>query len=162
MKTKQLQDKDMLRVGDLARLTNKTVRAIHYYEELGLIRPEQRTSGGFRLFTQRDVQRVDVITRLQELGFTLEQIVDLVRIWRQSPEGTVAAEKLRDILESGVRAAQKKIGLLQSRVREIQTSLLFLHTCGGCNDKPGRTCCPMCTKGDHEAKLPPFIDALIQ
>ena len=40
----------LIRIGDLARLTGKTVRAIHLYEELGLLKPATRSSGGFRLY----------------------------------------------------------------------------------------------------------------
>ena len=45
-------DKKLLRVGELAQACGKSVRAIHLYEELGLVTPEERSQGGFRLFNQ--------------------------------------------------------------------------------------------------------------
>ncbi len=48
----------LLRIGDLARLTGKTVRAIHLYEELGLLHPATRSSGGFRLYERSAVERM--------------------------------------------------------------------------------------------------------
>ena len=58
----------LLRVGDLARRTNKTVRAIHLYEELGLLLPATRTSGGFRLYDPTAVDRVKWIDMLHGMG----------------------------------------------------------------------------------------------
>ena len=58
-----------LRVGELARRTGKTVRALHLYEELGLLRPVHRSKGGFRLFAPSSVKRVQWIGKLQDAGF---------------------------------------------------------------------------------------------
>jgi DNA-binding transcriptional MerR regulator len=67
-----------LRIGDLAKKTGKTQRALRLYEELGLLTPSERTSGGFRLYGVEAIARVEWIGKLQELGFTLEQIQHLV------------------------------------------------------------------------------------
>ena len=60
----------LLQVGDLARESGKTVRAIHLYEELGLLRPHARSKGRFRLFGQDALIRVRWIGKLQDLGLT--------------------------------------------------------------------------------------------
>ena len=65
------ESKSLLRVGDLARRTGKTVRAIHLYEELGLLKPAARTRGGFRLYEQSAADRVRWIDLLHDLGFSL-------------------------------------------------------------------------------------------
>src|SRR4029078_12300031 len=63
-----------LRVGELARRTGKTVRALHLYEEMGLLRPVHRSKGGFRLYAPSSVARVAWIGKLQEAGFSLHEL----------------------------------------------------------------------------------------
>ena len=53
-----IQRGNLLRVGDIAKATGKTVRAIHLYEELGLLAPVTRSSGGFRLYDPAAIERV--------------------------------------------------------------------------------------------------------
>ena len=67
-------DRTLIRIGDLARLTGKTVRAIHLYEELGLLEPATRSRGGFRLYEQTAIDRLRWIDLLHGLGFSLQEI----------------------------------------------------------------------------------------
>src|SRR5580693_9045299 len=77
----------LLKVGELAKRTGKTVRAVHLYEELGLLEPAVRSKGGFRLYSSKALKRVDWIQKLQDLGFSLTEIKAVLRDW----EGTAAA-----------------------------------------------------------------------
>src|ERR1700749_3462300 len=67
-----------LRVGELARASGKTVRAIHHYEEVGLLRPHARSKGRYRLYDQAALHRVRWIGKLHDLGLSLAQIQDMV------------------------------------------------------------------------------------
>jgi len=62
------------RVGELARVAGVTVRALHHYDELGLLTPSERTSGGHRLYTAADVERLYRLLALRGLGLPLEEI----------------------------------------------------------------------------------------
>jgi DNA-binding transcriptional MerR regulator len=64
------------RVGELARRTGLSVRALHYYDEIGLLSPSRRTDGGHRLYAAGDVVRLQQIKSLQHLGFTLREVRD--------------------------------------------------------------------------------------
>lgn len=64
------------KVGELARRTGVSVRTLHYYEEVGLLAPSRRTAAGYRLYTARDVARLQQIKSLRHLGFTLEEVRD--------------------------------------------------------------------------------------
>lgn len=97
-----------LRVGDLARLTGKTSRTLHYYEELGLLTPCQRTAGGFRLYAPDAPQRVEFIDHLKDLGFSLEQIADILRAWQAAPRDEDASSRLHGILDRARDEARKK------------------------------------------------------
>jgi MerR family transcriptional regulator, thiopeptide resistance regulator len=63
-----------LKVGELARQTGLSVRTLHYYDEIGLLSPSQRTGSGHRLYAVGDVVRLQQIKSLQHLGFTLREV----------------------------------------------------------------------------------------
>jgi DNA-binding transcriptional MerR regulator len=62
------------KVGDLARQTGLSVRTLHFYEEIGLLRPSERTEAGHRLYDERDLSRLQRILSLRQLGFSLDEI----------------------------------------------------------------------------------------
>lgn len=61
-------------VGELSRLTGLTVRALHHYDEIGLVRPSQRTAAGYRLYGEADVLRLQQVMVFRELGVPLDEI----------------------------------------------------------------------------------------
>jgi MerR family transcriptional regulator, thiopeptide resistance regulator len=61
-------------VGELSRLTGVTVRALHHYDEIGLVRPSQRTPAGYRLYDDGDVLRLQQVLVFRELGVPLDEI----------------------------------------------------------------------------------------
>ncbi len=61
-------------VGELSRLTGVTVRALHHYDEIGLVRPSQRTAAGYRLYDDADVLRLQQVLVFRELGIPLDEI----------------------------------------------------------------------------------------
>lgn len=67
-----------MQIGEVAARTELSLRTIRHYEETGLIVPSARSQGGFRLYTENDVQRLMVIRRMKPLGFTLDQMRDLL------------------------------------------------------------------------------------
>ncbi len=70
----------MYRIGELAKLANVTPDTIRYYEKQQIIDHEVRTEGGFRLYTDNDLQRLRFIRYARQLGFTLESIRELLSI----------------------------------------------------------------------------------
>ena len=67
---------EALKVGELARRTGLTIRALHHYDEIGLLRPSLHTEVGHRLYTAADVARLQQVLSLRQLGFSLEQVRD--------------------------------------------------------------------------------------
>src|SRR5438128_3989038 len=65
---------DALKVGELARRTGLTIRALHHYDEIGLLRPSLHTEAGHRLYTAGDIARLQQILSLRQLGFSLDEI----------------------------------------------------------------------------------------
>ncbi|MFF8196179.1 MerR family transcriptional regulator [Streptomyces bobili] len=67
-----------MQIGEVAARTELSLRTIRHYEETGLVIPSARSQGGFRLFTETDIARLMVIRRMKPLGFTLDQMRDLL------------------------------------------------------------------------------------
>lgn len=73
------REEPYLQIGEVADRTGVTQRTLRFYEERGLLKPPSRMEGGFRLYSEEDVDRVEQIKRLQNLlGLTLAEIKDMV------------------------------------------------------------------------------------
>jgi DNA-binding transcriptional MerR regulator len=68
-----------LTVSQVARLAGISVRALHHYDEIGLLQPSGRSEAGYRLYEQPDLQRLQQVLFFKELGFALEEITRIVR-----------------------------------------------------------------------------------
>ena len=90
-----------MRVGDLARATGLTVRALHHYDELGLVVPSARTPAGHREYGDADVRRLYRVVALRRLGFALGDIKALLDGPAYDPRETVR----RQLAESDRRLA---------------------------------------------------------
>jgi len=64
-------------VGDVARMARISVRTLHHYDQIGLVKPS-RTDAGYRLYTERDVERLQQALFYRELGFPLEEIARIL------------------------------------------------------------------------------------
>ena len=78
-------------VGQVAHLSGVTVRTLHHYDEIGLLSPTERTSGGYRVYTDADLERLRRILFYRELGFALDEI------------GTILADPASDAAASHQR-----------------------------------------------------------
>ncbi|MFG2516569.1 MerR family transcriptional regulator [Streptomyces sp. NPDC048584] len=87
-----------MQIGEVAARTELSLRTIRHYEETGLVIPSARSQGGFRLYTEADVARLMVIRRMKPLGFTLDQMRDLL-------DATDRLDAAGDTLDAGERAA---------------------------------------------------------
>ena len=97
---------EALKVGELARRTGLTVRTLHHYHQVGLVKPSAQTASGHRLYTAADVARLQQVLSLRQLGFSLDEI----RGCLERP-GCSA----REILRLHVARLRERIGL-QSRL----------------------------------------------
>jgi DNA-binding transcriptional MerR regulator len=67
---------EALKVGDLARRTGLTVRTLHHYDAIGLLKPSLHTEAGYRLYTAGDIARLQQVLSLRQLGFSLDEVRD--------------------------------------------------------------------------------------
>lgn len=115
-----------MQIGEVAERTGLSLRTIRHYEETGLVIPSARSQGGFRLYTGADVARLMVIRRMKPLGFTLEEMRDLLDATdRLDAPGTAGpAGPDREALLERVRAyehtAAQKIADLRTQLARAE------------------------------------------
>jgi DNA-binding transcriptional MerR regulator len=117
------------RIGEVAKLTGVTTRALRYWEELGLLRPASRTDGGERLYTPADLRRVTRIRDLQELlGFSLEEVkavlttgdVDILdRVHSELSDADVPSARRRELLDEAIAANDQLVSRLDDTLTRI-------------------------------------------
>jgi MerR family transcriptional regulator, copper efflux regulator len=73
------EDNANMQIGHVAARTELSIRTIRHYDEVGLVTPSARSAGGFRLYTEADVERLLVIRRMKPLDFTLNEMKDLLQ-----------------------------------------------------------------------------------
>ena len=154
----EIRDTTLFKIGDLAKRSGKSVRALHLYEEMGLLTPASRTVGGFRLFQEDVLERIHWIEMLQETGMSLHQIGDLLRSWWGQEHAPDAMERLRDVFASKLDEARANALKYERLAGELEASIRYLETCRSCHPAPAVTACSTCTK-DHSTQIQPALVA---
>lgn len=108
----------MYRIGELAKLAGVTPDTVRYYEKQHMMDHEVRTQGGFRLYTDHDLQRLKFIRHARQLGFTLESIRELLSI-RVDPEHHTCQES-KSIVQARLSEVEERIEELQAMRRSLQ------------------------------------------
>jgi DNA-binding transcriptional MerR regulator len=141
------------KVGELAERTGLTVRTLHHYDAIGLLKPSRRTPAGHRLYDDADVARLQQIQSLRELGFGLEQIGEVLAGPSMEParvvelhlarvrERIVLQQRLCDRLEriaSQLRAAEGVSADDFLRTIEVMTMFDRHYTPEQLEELPGR------------------------
>ncbi|WP_426723597.1 Zn(2+)-responsive transcriptional regulator [Enterobacter cloacae complex sp. 279F5] len=115
----------MYRIGELAKLANVTPDTIRYYEKQQMIDHEVRTEGGFRLYTDNDLQRLRFIRYARQLGFTLESIREL----------------LLDLIDPEHHTCQESKSIVQARLDEVEGRIQELQAMQRSLQRLNDACC---------------------
>jgi MerR family copper efflux transcriptional regulator len=97
-----------MQIGQVAERTELSVRTLRHWEEAGLVTPSARTAGGFRLYTEGDVERLRTIRRMKPLGFTLDEMKQLLAsldVLAEVPTGTATGTSSGTAPDEDARAA---------------------------------------------------------
>jgi len=127
-------------IGRVASAAALSVQAVRYYERRGLVRPTTRTRGGYRQFTREIVPRLQFIRHAQTLGFTLQEIGELLGLRVQTATACRVVEQ----------KTRKKIDLVRQRIsdlRRIERSLSRLAA--SCAARRLTDHCPILEVLDH-------------
>jgi DNA-binding transcriptional MerR regulator len=106
-----------MKIGDFAEVVGVSIDTVRFYERRGVLRPAPRTPGGYRTFVQRDVDRIRLARQLQQLGFTIDEVVDALAA-HEGNGATCTSERWR--LEQVRSRIDAQMGALKRTRRLIQ------------------------------------------
>jgi len=151
----------LMRVGELAKAVGKTVRAMHLYEELGLLEPRSRSEGGFRMYGPEAIDRIHWIVKLQAIGFTLAEIQGFVKDFQGADSGREATERVRAMFAEKQAQIREQITQLQVIENDLCEALAYLDSCQTCSDDYAPKACGECDHhGHHRGEAPPLFAGL--
>ena len=151
----------LMRVGELAKAVGKTVRAMHLYEELGLLEPRSRSEGGFRMYGPEAVDRIHWIVKLQAIGFTLAEIQGFVKDFQGAHSAPEAAARVRALFTEKLQQIREQITQLQVIENDVNEALSYLDSCQTCSSDFAPTECGDCDHhGHHKGEAPPLFAGL--
>lgn len=108
-----------MQIGEAAERVGLSIRTIRHYDEAGLVVPSARSEGGFRLYTEPDLDRLQVIKKMKPLGFALDEMRDLLHLLDELAAGAVQADErvvLLDQLATYHDAAQARVQALREQL----------------------------------------------
>jgi MerR family copper efflux transcriptional regulator len=148
---------DLMQVGDLARESGKTVRAIHLYEELGLLTPAARSKGRYRLYGSEALVRIRWIGKLQDMGFSLGDIQTIVLEWERLESAPGAMKRMREVYSRKLEETREQKRRLESLEHELVASMAYLDTCDVCDPARLLSACQCCDLHDRGTDVPELV-----
>lgn len=124
-----------MNIGQAAAASGVSAKMIRYYEQIGLIRPADRTDSNYRSFSTRDINDLRFIKRARSLGFSMEEITNLLSLWRDHSR---PSREVKVIADGHVTDLRARIAEMQAMVDALS---LLSDGCAG-DDRPD---CPILT-----------------
>ncbi|OSY35025.1 DNA-binding transcriptional MerR regulator [Pseudonocardia autotrophica] len=120
-----------MQIGQVSTRIGLSLRTIRHWDEVGLVTPSARSAGGFRLYTETDVERLAFIKRLKPLDFSLDQIKELLAtVDGLAQQEELSSERLEDLLgrlamfraatDSRLDALRHQVDSLESLSRDLK------------------------------------------
>ncbi len=109
------------RIGELAQRVGLTERTIRYYEELGLLDSVKRLEGGQRLYTDDDVRRLRFVQKLKMLGLSLQEMLELERLYRRHRSNREVLPRLVELLDAHLATTDLRINELAALRDEVRS-----------------------------------------
>lgn len=112
-------------IGEAAQRSGVSARMVRHYEGLGLLPAVARTESGYRQYGEADIHTLRFIKRSRDLGFSMEEIAELVGLWHNRRRASASVKRI----------AQKHLGELEQRIADMQsmrnTLSHLVHCCHG-------------------------------
>lgn len=122
-----------MNIGQASKASGVTAKMIRYYDEIGLVRPSGRTESNYREYDAREVNELRFIKRARSLGFSVDEITQLLSLWRDRARPSREVKAI----------AERHVADLDARITEMQAMADTLrhlsHCCAG-DDRPD---CPI-------------------
>ena len=128
-----------MNIGEAAAASGVSAKMIRYYEQVGLITAPARTASGYRVYAEADMHALRFIRRARDLGFTVEQISELMQLWRDRARASADVKRI----------ALAHVGVLEAKMREIEEMAKALkHLAANCHGDR-RPDCPIIDELAH-------------
>lgn len=122
-----------MNIGTAAERSGVAAKTIRYYESVGLIQPAERTAAGYRVYGTQDVETLRFVQRARSLGFSVEEVSNLLALWRDRSRSSAEVKAL----------ARHRVEDIDRKVAELtemrETLLHLMERCHG-DDRPD---CPI-------------------
>ena len=112
-------DRELLKIGEFARLTRVPPKTLRFYDMLGVLEPALRTAAGYRLYGPEEAARLAFIKRAKLLGLNLEEIKELTDLIDEGNRGKVVS-RLEEVLELRLAETEQRI----TELREFRETFL--------------------------------------
>ena len=124
----------MLKIGELAELAGISRDALRFYEKHGFITPTARTDSGYRLYSKSDVLRISFILSAKEVGFTLNEIHQLLEL--EVTKDDKSCQDVKQFVDNKIQVVNQRL----TEIKKVKQSLQTLSNacCGG--DEPATDC----------------------
>jgi DNA-binding transcriptional MerR regulator len=113
-----------MQIGEVAARVGLSLRTIRHWDEVGLVVPSERSAGGFRLYTEADIERLALVKTLKPLDFSLEQMRELLAtidgVENDSGEDDAASAELMGRLAMFRAAADSRVEALRAQVQGLE------------------------------------------
>lgn len=127
----------LLRIGELAKETDIAVSALRYYEEIGLIIPSSKSASKYRYYNPSDIILVNFVKKSQNLGFSLEEIAEILQ---ERKKGKSPCPKVRKIADKKILELKRKILELENLEKAITDYIIESKTELDSNPLDHRVC----------------------
>ena len=122
-----------MNIGQAAAASGVSAKMIRYYESIGLINAVQRTEAGYRVYSEADVHTLRFIRRARDLGFSVEQMTNLLALWQDRSRASAEVKRI----------ALEHVGELERKMRELaQMAETLRHLARNCHGD-SRPDCPI-------------------
>ncbi len=131
-----------LQINELARRASVSIRTVRFYEERGLLEPSAYTSGGIRLYTVQDVNRLTFVRRLTALGMTLEEVKTCLGSLPKESNRKLRVERTLELLRMQKEMVAEEKEKLAQLDKDISDAIDKVLKCLHCRVKPCPELCP--------------------
>jgi Cu(I)-responsive transcriptional regulator len=108
-----------LSIGELARITNTKIVTVRYYERIGLLPPPARTSGNYRAYARRHLERLSFIRRGRDLGFSLDEVRALLRLSDDRSQSCAEVDRIARLHLSEVERKLADLVSLRTQLKQL-------------------------------------------
>ena len=122
-----------MNIGQAAKTSGVSAKMIRYYESIGLIHPAARSDAGYRLFGEIEIHTLRFIRRSRDLGFTVEQISELLALWQDRSRKSADVKKM----------AMNHVAALRQKIDKLESMVVTLTKLASCCHGDERPDCPI-------------------